>query len=71
MDDKIKGLVIETIQTHRTMLDEMVECGVEHRVREEGKSKLKVIKTSMDFLRFLFYLRGKINLYRRGILARL
>ncbi|MCX6646812.1 MAG: glycosyltransferase family 2 protein [bacterium] len=49
----------------------MVECGVTHRVRGEGKSKLKVIKTSMDFFRFLFYLRIKINLYRRKILAKL
>jgi len=49
----------------------MVERGVTHRAREEGKSKLKVIKTSMDFLRFLFYLRGKINLYRKKILAKL
>ncbi len=49
----------------------MVECGVTHRVREEGKSKLKVIKTSMDFLRFLWYLRGKIGLYKRGILGKL
>jgi glycosyltransferase involved in cell wall biosynthesis len=49
----------------------MVECGVTHRIRGEGKSKLKVIKTSMDFFRFLFYLRTKINLYRRKILARL
>jgi len=49
----------------------MVECGVTHRVREEGKSKLKVIKTSLQFLRFLFYLRTKIRLYKSGILARL
>jgi len=49
----------------------MVECGVTHRVREEGKSKLKVVKTSMNFLRFLFYLRTKVNLYKRGILAKL
>jgi hypothetical protein len=44
---------------------------VTHRAREEGKSKLKVVRTSMDFLRFLFYLRTKINLYKRGILSRL
>jgi hypothetical protein len=49
----------------------MVEAGVSHRVRGEGKSKLKVIKTSMDFLRYLCYLRMKIGLYRRKILARL
>ncbi len=49
----------------------IIECGVTHRAREEGKSKLRVIRTSLDFLRFLFYLRMKINLYRRGILSRL
>jgi len=49
----------------------MVEAGVTHRAREGGKSKLKVMKTSMDFLRFLFYMRTKVTLYRRRILARL
>jgi hypothetical protein len=49
----------------------MVEAGVTHRAREGGKSKLKVIKTSLDFLRFFFYMRTKVSLYRRGILARL
>jgi len=49
----------------------LVECGVEHRSRGEGKSKLKVIKTSIDFLKFLFYLRGRINQYRKGIIKRL
>lgn len=27
-DDKVKGLVVETIQTHKAMLDDMAECGV-------------------------------------------
>lgn len=76
----IRGLAIETngFQTPTEIVlklnalgHPMIECGVTHRVREEGKSKLKVIKTSMDFFRFLFYLRGKIKLYKRGILARL
>lgn len=49
----------------------LAERGVSHRQREEGKSKLKVVKTSIDFLRFLFYLRNKIILYRKGILANL
>jgi glycosyltransferase involved in cell wall biosynthesis len=49
----------------------MVECGVSHRSRGEGKSKLKVLRTSIDFLRFLFYLKNKITLYRKRILARL
>ncbi len=78
--DVIRNLRIETngFQTPTEIIlklnalgHPMVECGVTHRVREEGASKLKVIRTSMDFFRFLFYLRGKINLYRRGILARL
>lgn len=49
----------------------MVEAGVTHRVREEGRSKLKVIRTSYQFLCFLFYLRTKIVLYKKGILAKL
>lgn len=49
----------------------MTECGVTHRVREEGKSKLKVVRTSIDFLKFLFYLRKRINLYKRKILSKL
>ncbi|MFH1676915.1 MAG: glycosyltransferase family 2 protein [bacterium] len=49
----------------------MVECGVIHRERGEGKSKLKVIKTSIDFLRFLFYLKNKIGLYKARILSKL
>ena len=49
----------------------MMEVGVSHRGRGEGKSKLKVVKTSLDFFRFLLYLRTKINLYKKGILMRL
>lgn len=76
----IRDLTIETngfqtpteiILKLNAMKHSMIECGVTHRSREEGKSKLKVIKTSMDFFRFLFYLRSKIILYRRKILARL
>jgi dolichol-phosphate mannosyltransferase len=78
--DVIRGLTIETngFQTPTEIVLKLnalgyrlAEAGVSHRAREEGKSKLKVVKTSLEFLRFLFYLRGKINLYRRGILARL
>jgi glycosyltransferase involved in cell wall biosynthesis len=78
--DVLRGLTIETngFQTPTEIVlklhalgHKMVETGVAHRVREEGKSKLKVIKTSLDFLRFLFYLRTKISLYRKRILARL
>ena len=78
--DVLRALSIETngFQTPTEIVlklnatgHKMVEAGVSHRIRGEGKSKLKVIKTSMDFLRFLFYLRTKIGLYRRRILARL
>jgi len=78
--DIIRNLTIETngFQTPTEIVLKLnalgyrlVECGITHRARGEGKSKLKVIKTSMDFLRFLFYLRSKIILYKRGILARL
>jgi glycosyltransferase involved in cell wall biosynthesis len=78
--DVLRGLSIETngFQTPTEIVlklhalgHKMVETGVKHRVREEGKSKLKVIKTSLDFLRYLFYLRTKITLYKKRILARL
>lgn len=78
--DVIRKLVIETngFQTPTEIVlklyalgYKLAEAGVKHRAREEGKSKLKVVKTSIEFLRFLFYLRGKISLYRRGILRRL
>lgn len=29
MDDKTRGLVLDTIHAHRAMLDEMVDCGVD------------------------------------------
>lgn len=61
----------EIILKLNAMGKSMVECGVTHRDREEGTSKLRVVKTSVDFLRFLFYLRTKIGLYRKGILAKL
>jgi len=73
--DVIKSITIESngFQTPTEIvikLDalgyKLVECGVEHRSRGEGKSKLKVIKTSIDFLKFLFYLRGRVKLYRDG-----
>ena len=76
----LRSLIIETngfqtpteiiLKLHLTK-HKMVEAPVTHRVREEGKSKLRVVKTSMDFLRFLFYLQIRAMLYKRRILARL
>lgn len=48
-----------------------VEAAVRHLRREEGKSKLKVIKVSSDFFAFLCYMRKKVNLYKRGIISKL
>jgi glycosyltransferase involved in cell wall biosynthesis len=47
------------------------EIGVRHSERLEGVSKLKFLRTSLSFFRFLFYLRKKIRLYRAGILQSL
>jgi glycosyltransferase involved in cell wall biosynthesis len=78
--DVIRGLSIETngfqtpteiILKLNAMGYRMSECGVSHRIRGEGKSKLKVLKTSIDFLKSLFYLRTKTNLYKRGLLEKL
>jgi glycosyltransferase involved in cell wall biosynthesis len=48
-----------------------VEAPVRHIQREEGKSKLKVIKVSRDFFAFLCYMRSKVKLYKRGIISKL
>ncbi|MBN1346476.1 MAG: glycosyltransferase family 2 protein [Phycisphaerae bacterium] len=44
---------------------------VSHADRVAGASKLKVWRTGLDMWRFLWYLRRKIKLYRRGVLQRL
>jgi hypothetical protein len=46
----------------------VVEAGVTHLRRAGGTSKLKLLRTSWEFLHFLLYLRIKLSLYRRGII---
>lgn len=45
-----------------------VELPVTHNYRQEGTSNVKVLKTAINMLRFLFYLRLKINLYKANII---
>ena len=45
------------------------EAGVTHRERAGGASKLHPWKTAWSFLRFLFYLRGKLKLHRARIIV--
>ncbi len=47
------------------------EMPVEHGERLAGSSKLKVLATSADMARFLLYLRGKVRLYRAGVIQSL
>ena len=44
---------------------------VSHAERQAGTSKLKVWRTGLDMWRFLWYLRRKIKLYRRGVIQQL
>jgi dolichol-phosphate mannosyltransferase len=44
------------------------ERGVTHRERAAGMSKLHPWRTAWGFLRFLFYLRGKLKLHRDRII---
>ena len=45
------------------------EQDVTHRERAAGMSKLHPFRTAWSFLRFLLYLRCKLQLYRAGILV--
>lgn len=45
-----------------------VEVGITHTFREGGKSALGLIKTTLNMLIFLFYLRLKVSLFRRKII---
>lgn len=45
------------------------ERGVTHRERPAGMSKLHPWRTAWSFLRFLLYLRCKLNLLRAGIIV--
>ncbi len=47
------------------------EEAVSHAERQAGASKLRVWRTGLDMWRFLWYLRRKIRLYRRGVIQRL
>ena len=78
--DLLRGLNIESngFQTPTEIVLKLhftgaksVEAPARHFKREEGKSKLKVVKVSMDFFAFLCYMRKKIKLYKRGIISRL
>jgi dolichol-phosphate mannosyltransferase len=44
------------------------ECGVTHRAREAGASKLHPWRTAWGFFRYLLYLRFKLKLHRAGII---
>lgn len=47
------------------------EMPVTHGDRLAGRSKLAVLATSADMARFLLYLRGKVRLYRAGVIQAL
>jgi glycosyltransferase involved in cell wall biosynthesis len=47
----------------------MGECGVTHRERAAGLSKLHPLRTAWSFWRFLLYLRHKLKLRRAGIIV--
>ena len=47
------------------------EVGVKHYEREKGGSALKLYKTSLNFLKFLVYLRLKLVFYRQKLIAEL
>ena len=47
------------------------EMPVQHLEREAGQTKLKVLKTGWDMLSFLFYMRHKLKLYRKGVINKL
>ncbi|MFH1459870.1 MAG: glycosyltransferase family 2 protein [Candidatus Omnitrophota bacterium] len=44
------------------------EVGVGHYLRHKGASKLNIVKTSISVLKFLFYLRIKLFVYRLKII---
>lgn len=78
--DLLRGLNIESngFQTPTEIVLKLhfsgaksIEAPVRHLHREEGKSKLKVIKVSRDFYAFLCYMRKKVRLYKRGIISKL
>jgi hypothetical protein len=47
------------------------EVEVTHAQREGGASSLKFLRTAWNFWRFLWYFRGRLGLWRAGVLAEL
>lgn len=47
------------------------EVGIEHHERPGGQTKLRVVRTGLEMLCFLFYMRFKIRLYRKKVINRL
>jgi glycosyltransferase involved in cell wall biosynthesis len=45
------------------------EAPVDHHARAAGQSKLRPFRTACAMARFLFYLRGRLRLYRDGIIV--
>lgn len=45
------------------------EIGITHSVREKGKSSLKLVKTAVNFLIFLIYLKLKQFLYKARVIS--
>lgn len=52
----------------KTLGYSFVEVGITHTYRQGGKSALGLIKTTLNMLIFLFYLRLKVSLFRRRII---
>lgn len=78
--DLIRSLRIETngYQTPTEILLKMyyrgskfTQVAVSHKKREGGQSSLKFFKTSWNFTCYLFYMKHKVYLWRRGVLAEL
>jgi len=44
------------------------EVGISHREREGGQTKLRVLRTGLEMLAFLFYMRFKLWLCRRRVI---
>jgi glycosyltransferase involved in cell wall biosynthesis len=45
------------------------EAPVDHHPRSAGQSKLRPFRTAVSMMRFLLYLRGRLRLYREGIIV--
>ena len=46
----------------------IAELPITHRERAGGASALRSVRTSLDMLAFLIYLRLQVTLFRRGII---